>query len=64
MTEPELLGITAAHELLGISRQGIDWLAKRGKFPKPVHTLPTGRLWARADLEKWAQETGRTLKTS
>jgi predicted DNA-binding transcriptional regulator AlpA len=64
MTEQELLGISAAADLLDMSRQGIDWLAKRGKFPEPAHTLPSGRLWERADLEKWARETGRTLKTA
>jgi len=46
--------------LLGISRQGVDYLAKNDPtFPAPLAVLSIGRVWKRQDVEKWARETGR-----
>ena len=45
--------------LLGISRQGVDYLAKNDPtFPAPLAVLSIGRVWERRDVEKWARETG------
>jgi predicted DNA-binding transcriptional regulator AlpA len=47
-------------KLLGKSRQWVDQLAKTDPtFPAPAVVLPSGRIWERADLEKWMRETGR-----
>jgi excisionase family DNA binding protein len=44
--------------LLGISRQGVDYLAKNDPtFPAPLAVLSIGRVWERRDVEKWARET-------
>jgi predicted DNA-binding transcriptional regulator AlpA len=47
-------------ELLGISRQRVDKIAKTDPtFPKPVAVLRRIRVWETADVEKWARATGR-----
>ncbi len=47
-------------KLLGTSRQGVHYMVMNDPtFPAPVVDLPNGRLWERADIEKWARATGR-----
>jgi predicted DNA-binding transcriptional regulator AlpA len=47
-------------ELLGISRQRVDQIAKTDPtFPQPVVVLRRIRVWETAAVEKWARETGR-----
>jgi prophage regulatory protein len=53
MTVQELIGISGVAELLGVTRQGADFLSKRTDFPEPAHKLPTGRVWVRAEIEAW-----------
>lgn len=56
----ELMGVAEIAELLGVSRQRVDALSRRkGSFPQPAAVLQTGRVWRRADIEKWAREEGR-----
>ena len=57
MTEQELIGISGIAELLGITRQGADFLSKRPDFPAPAHKLPTGRVWVRSEIEEWNTRT-------
>jgi predicted DNA-binding transcriptional regulator AlpA len=60
MADPEdLMGLTEIAELLGLSRQRTDQLARQVGFPAPVATLTGGRIWKRDDVERWARETGR-----
>ena len=54
-----LMGQTEIAELLGVSRQRAQQLYKAGALPKPYDTLAMGPVWLRADVEKWARETGR-----
>jgi len=57
----DLLSLTDIAKLLDMSRAGADKLVKReSTFPAPVAVL-TGRtrVWKRADVERWARETGR-----
>lgn len=49
----------AIAELLGVSKQRVQQLAAGGKLPEPHADLRIGRVWLRADIEKWARETGR-----
>jgi predicted DNA-binding transcriptional regulator AlpA len=44
--------------ILGVTRQRCHQLAQRADFPQPVKTLGRDRLWRRADVERWADETG------
>ena len=49
-------------ELLGVSRQRADQLARTKGFPEPFETLHAGRIWWRKDVERWARQTGRLTK--
>lgn len=55
----ELVGIAEIVELLGVSRQRVHLLVDREDFPKPEAELKAGRVWKRADIEKWARASGR-----
>ena len=57
----DLIGVTQIAELLGMTRAGAHKLVGREEsFPAPVSTVGDRRLWNRADVERWARETGRT----
>jgi predicted DNA-binding transcriptional regulator AlpA len=55
----ELLGLSELAELLGVSKQRADQLARQNGFPDPVAVLRGGRLWDRAAVEAWARAQGR-----
>jgi prophage regulatory protein len=58
----ELLGVTEAARLLGVSRQRVQQLTESDPdFPAPVATLARGRVWERDAIEKWAKATGREI---
>jgi predicted DNA-binding transcriptional regulator AlpA len=47
-------------KLLGVSRQRVHQIMEKDlTFPAPAATLSVGRVWNRADIEKWARATGR-----
>ena len=48
-----------ARMLGGVSRQRVHQLAQRPDFPQPVATLAVGKIWLRADVEKWISDSGR-----
>jgi predicted DNA-binding transcriptional regulator AlpA len=56
-----LIGLTEIADMLGMTRSGADKLVKRTlSFPEPVGVLAgRTRVWNRADVERWARETGR-----
>ena len=55
-----LVGLAEIAELLGISRQRADIIAKtHDDFPQPTAVLSAGRIWKREAVEAWARETGR-----
>jgi prophage regulatory protein len=53
------MGTSEIAELLGVTNQRVDQLARRADFPEPVAVLAAGRIWNRADVEAWARRTGR-----
>lgn len=53
MTAPQFVGLHEVAELLKVSRQRADQLARQVGFPKPVAELRAGRVWKRAEVEKW-----------
>jgi len=55
----ELVGVAEVAALLGVSTQRVDQLARTEGFPAPVAVLAAGRIWRRADIERWARRTGR-----
>lgn len=54
----QFVGLHEVAELLGVSRQRADQLARQVGFPKPVAELRGGRVWKRAEIDKW-KETRR-----
>ncbi|MFJ9315739.1 helix-turn-helix transcriptional regulator [Pimelobacter simplex] len=54
-----LMGIAEIAEHLGISRTRVHQLRSEGALPEPYDSLAMGPVWLRADIEKWARETGR-----
>ena len=55
-----LMGAQEVADLIGVTRQGVSHIAKTDpNFPEPVAVLAGGRVWERADIEKWARATGR-----
>lgn len=61
MAGVELMGTIEIAKILGITKQRVNQLALTDDFPKPLAKLSAGRIWDRADVEKWAAETGRTI---
>lgn len=54
-----LLGLQELADLLGVSRQRADQLARYQGFPKPVAELKGGRIWKRGDVERWQKARQR-----
>ena len=47
-------------KLLGVSRQRVHQISDEDPtFPEPAATLSVGRVWERADIERWARAKGR-----
>lgn len=57
-----LVGAQEIELMLGVSRQRVQQLVKRPDFPKPYDTLAMGSVWRRVAFEKWARQTGRTIR--
>lgn len=58
----ELVGLTEVATLVGISRQRVLQLIESDPdFPEPAAQMARGRVWKRADIEKWAKATGRDV---
>jgi predicted DNA-binding transcriptional regulator AlpA len=54
------MGTQEIAELIGKTRQGVDFIAKTDpSFPSPVAVLAGGRVWETEAIKKWARETGR-----
>jgi predicted DNA-binding transcriptional regulator AlpA len=54
-----LVGAKEACEILGVSRQRLQYLAERPDFPRPVAVLSLGRVWETAAIREYARRTGR-----
>lgn len=50
----ELAGAAEVADMLGVTTQQVDRLARQPGFPKPVAVLKAGRVWRRRDIERWA----------
>ena len=53
------VGSAEIADLLEVSRQRVQQLIARRDFPKPVVKLKMGKVWRRADVERWARAHGR-----
>lgn len=59
--DADLVGTAEVAAMLGVSRQRVLALAKRGDFPSPLAVLSMGNVWRGSDVRKWAAERGRGL---
>ena len=61
MSPHHLVGASEVAEILGVTRQRVDQLARTEEgFPEPEVTIGRGvRVWSREAIEKWAKATGR-----
>lgn len=53
----ELASIAEVAEMLGVTRRTAHRYVDRDDFPAPIGRLAVGRVWLRADVERWAKET-------
>lgn len=53
------IGISAIARRLNVSRQRAHVLAGQDGFPRPLHELPTGRVWRPRDIERWIKRNPR-----
>jgi predicted DNA-binding transcriptional regulator AlpA len=56
MAREEVVSIDEITEMLGVVKRTAFRYANREDFPAPVATLAAGRIWRRADIERWANE--------
>jgi prophage regulatory protein len=56
----QLMGTHELAELLGVSRQRADQLAREVGFPKPAAELKAGRIWKRSEVKRWHQNRQST----
>lgn len=57
---PELVAVAEIAQMLGVSKQRVyQLLDEDDTFPAPADQLTVGRIWRRADVEKWARAAGR-----
>jgi hypothetical protein len=53
---PTLAGVAEAAEVMGWDKRRVITYIDRGRFPEPVQSLASGRVWLRADVERYAAE--------
>ena len=65
MTPREYLSAAEVAPILGVSHRRVNQMARQySDFPAPAVTDGGGRvrLWRRADIERWHERVGSTLK--
>jgi predicted DNA-binding transcriptional regulator AlpA len=53
----ELLGLSDIARLLGVGMRTAQKYVARDDFPEPIGRIAAGRVWLRADVQRWAKET-------
>src|SRR5438093_12579366 len=53
---PILAGVAEASEVMGWDKRRVVTYLDRGRFPEPVQSLASGRVWLRADVEAFAAQ--------
>jgi hypothetical protein len=52
---PRLAGVAEAAQVMGWDKRRVITYIDRGRFPEPIQSLASGRVWVRKDLEEFAQ---------
>ncbi|MDP8956670.1 MAG: hypothetical protein M3N24_06910 [Actinomycetota bacterium] len=53
---PRLAGVAEAAEVMGWDKRRVITYISRGRFPEPLQSLASGRVWARSTLEDFARQ--------
>jgi hypothetical protein len=52
---PTIAGVAEAAALMGWDKRRVITYIDRGRFPAPLQSLASGRIWLREDLERFAR---------
>jgi len=53
---PVLAGVAEAADVMGWDKRRVITYIDRGRFPQPLQSLASGRVWARSDVEGFAED--------
>jgi hypothetical protein len=53
---PVVAGVAEAAEVMGWDKRRVVTYIDRGRFPKPLQALASGRIWLRSEVETFATE--------
>jgi hypothetical protein len=53
---PAVVGVAEAAEIMGWDKRRVITYIDRGRFPEPLQSLASGRVWLRADVERYAAD--------
>ena len=53
---PVLAGVAEAAEVMGWDKRRVITYIDRGRFPKPLQSLASGRVWVRSEVESFARD--------
>ena len=52
---PRLAGVAEAAQVMGWDKRRVVTYIDRGRFPEPIQSLASGRVWVRKDVQEFAQ---------
>lgn len=53
---PVLAGVAEAADVMGWDKRRVITYIDRGRFPEPLQSLASGRIWVRSDVERFARD--------
>lgn len=63
---PRFMRPAEVYSLLGMSRNQVDDMVKRGKFPAPIRLFDGGRAkaWLEPEIKAWVSERMKNARTT
>jgi hypothetical protein len=55
LSPEDVAGVTEIAQMLRVNRRTAARYVELATFPAPLGTLSRGRVWLRADIERWAK---------
>jgi hypothetical protein len=53
---PLLAGVAETASVMGWDKRRVITYIDRGRFPEPIQSLASGRIWVRSDVERFAEQ--------
>ena len=53
---PVLAGVAEAADVMGWDKRRVITYIGRGRFPEPIQSLASGRVWVRSEVESFARD--------